>query len=233
MNKDSHLIFEAYKNKLVSEDMPYPTFAKLSKHASPKSSREKSASEFRQQMPDSKEEYSAHDYAREMEAKGEGEEQGEHPYHGPLTDLGDGYYWAAEDEQDTDDQWYNFFLLKKTGAERNHYKYIRSFIKIRDYDDDLVSDDSGRIKAWLKKNNIIDISSEDEEGDLMKHMKDKGMIDKKATDDTGKYGRTREEEEHCASEDEQRRLDPKCWKGYHKAGTKLKSGVRVNNCVKN
>jgi len=51
------------------------------------------------------------------------------------------------------------------------------------------------------------------------------MIDSKATEDTGKYGRTREEEE--------RRIDPKCWKGYHKAGTKLKSGVRVNNCVKN
>jgi hypothetical protein len=192
MNKDNHLIFEAYKNKLVSEDMPYPTFAKLSKHASPKSSKEKSASEFKQQMPDSKEEYSAHDYAKEMEVKGEGEES-VHPYHGPLTDLGGGYYWAAEDEQDTDDQWYNFFLLKKTDAEKSLYKNIRSFIKIRDYDDDLVSDDPDRIKAWLKKHNVIDISSEDEEGDLMKHMKDKGMIDPKATDDTGKYGRTKEE----------------------------------------
>jgi len=28
------------------------------------------------------------------------------------------------------------------------------------------------------------------------------------------------------------RLDPKCWKGYRKAGTKMKGGVRVNNCVK-
>jgi hypothetical protein len=24
---------------------------------------------------------------------------------------------------------------------------------------------------------------------------------------------------------------PKCWKGYRKAGTKMKGGVRVNNCV--
>jgi len=31
---------------------------------------------------------------------------------------------------------------------------------------------------------------------------------------------------------EKRRLDPKCWKGYRKAGTKLKNGVRVNKCVK-
>lgn len=28
------------------------------------------------------------------------------------------------------------------------------------------------------------------------------------------------------------RLDPKCWKGYRKQGTKVKDGVRVNNCVK-
>ena len=29
------------------------------------------------------------------------------------------------------------------------------------------------------------------------------------------------------------RLDPKCWTGKHKEGTKIKSGVRVNNCVPN
>jgi hypothetical protein len=28
------------------------------------------------------------------------------------------------------------------------------------------------------------------------------------------------------------RLDPKCWDGYKKQGTKIKGGVRVNNCVK-
>ena len=27
------------------------------------------------------------------------------------------------------------------------------------------------------------------------------------------------------------RLDPKCWDGYKKQGTKIKGGVRVNNCV--
>lgn len=32
-------------------------------------------------------------------------------------------------------------------------------------------------------------------------------------------------------EEEKQRLDPKCWKGYRKAGTKMKGGVRVNNCV--
>ena len=28
------------------------------------------------------------------------------------------------------------------------------------------------------------------------------------------------------------RLDPSCWKGYKKQGTKVKGGTRVNNCVK-
>jgi len=36
MDKDSRLIFETYRNKLINEDMPYPEFAKLSKHAASK-----------------------------------------------------------------------------------------------------------------------------------------------------------------------------------------------------
>lgn len=32
-------------------------------------------------------------------------------------------------------------------------------------------------------------------------------------------------------EEEKQRLDPKCWKGYKKQGTKMKGGKRVNNCV--
>ena len=31
--------------------------------------------------------------------------------------------------------------------------------------------------------------------------------------------------------EEKQRLDPKCWTGYKKQGTKIKGGVRVNNCV--
>jgi hypothetical protein len=202
MNKDSHLIFEAYKNKLVSEDMPYPTFAKLSKHASPKSSKEKSASAFRQQMPDSKEEYSAHDYVNDMEAKGEGEESA-----------------CIED------------IAVKHGVSVNEIQHqLEIGIKVEtEHTDDfdiatkIATDHLNEDPHYYTK--LAKMEAENEEGDLMKHMKDRGMIDPKASEDTGKYGRTREEEES--------RIDPKCWKGYHKAGTKLKSGVRVNNCVKN
>jgi hypothetical protein len=31
--------------------------------------------------------------------------------------------------------------------------------------------------------------------------------------------------------EEQQRLDPSCWKGYKKQGTKMKGDTRVNNCV--
>jgi hypothetical protein len=33
-------------------------------------------------------------------------------------------------------------------------------------------------------------------------------------------------------EEEKQRLDPSCWKGYRKSGTKMKGDTRVNNCVK-
>lgn len=38
--------------------------------------------------------------------------------------------------------------------------------------------------------------------------------------------------QHTAKNEEKQRLDPKCWDGYKKQGTKMKGGVRVNNCVK-
>lgn len=37
--------------------------------------------------------------------------------------------------------------------------------------------------------------------------------------------------EESIEREEKQRLDPKCWKGYKKQGTKMKDGVRVNNCV--
>ena len=34
------------------------------------------------------------------------------------------------------------------------------------------------------------------------------------------------------TDEEKQRLDPSCWKGYRKQGTKMKGDTRVNNCVK-
>ena len=38
-------------------------------------------------------------------------------------------------------------------------------------------------------------------------------------------------ESNAVAYEAKQRLDPKCWKGYRKAGTKMKGGKRVNNCV--
>jgi hypothetical protein len=38
--------------------------------------------------------------------------------------------------------------------------------------------------------------------------------------------------EESIEREEKQRLDPSCWDGYKKQGTKMKGGVRVNNCVK-
>lgn len=76
-------------------------------------------------------------------------------------------------------------------------------------------------------------NEEEREGDLMKHMKMQGMIPKDASVTMTPVSTHESFKKYMhRSEDEQRRLDPKCWKGYHKAGTKMKGGVRVNKCVK-
>jgi len=170
MNKDSHLIYEAYKNRPINENMPYPTFAKLSKYASPKSSKEKPTGEFRQQMPDSKEEYSAHDYAKEMEVKGEGEESA-----------------CIED------------IAAKHGVS--------------------VEEIQQQLEMGIK------VETE--------HTDDFDIATKIATDHLNEDPHYYTKLAKMESENEERRIDPNCWKGYHKSGTKLKSGVRVNNCVKN
>jgi len=216
MNKDSHLIFEAYKNRLVSEDMPYSTFAKLSKHAASKlpsresledwetrmkklgcvitkdnktgtyhawhgtehtssyrthgENEEKSADKFKDQMPDSKEEYSAHDYAKEMEIRGEGEESA-----------------CIED------------IAAKHGVSQ-----------------DVIQN---QLEMGIK------VETE--------HTDDFDVATKIATDHLNEDPHYYTKLAKMESENEERRIDPKCWKGYHKAGTKLKDGVRVNNCVKN
>ena len=47
----------------------------------------------------------------------------------------------------------------------------------------------------------------------------------------GKDGRPVDVKYDKDVDEAKQRLDPKCWKGYKKQGTKMKGGVRVNNCV--
>ena len=48
-----------------------------------------------------------------------------------------------------------------------------------------------------------------------------------------KEWKTKQEKEKQSVAEVKQRLDPKCWKGKHKEGTKIKGGIRVNNCVPN
>jgi hypothetical protein len=139
------------------------------------------ADDFRDQMPDSKEEYSAHDYAKEMEMSGEDEES-KHP-------LGD-----VRDVQARD---------LKPGDVLSLFK--NTVIKIDDMAPRLIK---GKVRVTYK-----DIRG-------VVHNVDWNKGTKISVD-------------NAPHEDEQRRLDPKCWSGYHKDGTKMKGGTRVNNCVKN
>jgi hypothetical protein len=73
---------------------------------------------------------------------------------------------------------------------------------------------------------------------------DQSLRKKKSADPNGGISKEKETEFHAdldtlvhntfgkRKDEEKQRLDPKCWTGYRKAGTKMKGGVRVNNCVK-
>jgi hypothetical protein len=89
---------------------------------------------------------------------------------------------------------------------------------------------STELLGKYKKAAYADAKKADAEGDYArgdKRFKGINRATKKQFDnDLKKHG------QQSVSEVKQR-LDPKCWKGKHKEGTKIKGGVRVNNCVPN
>ena len=106
----------------------------------------------------------------------------------------------------------------------------------------------------LKGRNISrrDTTSKDEWGDLKElsndalgRYKKAASADASAADKAGNYKRAdkrfsgivKATKKQFANDvngqtEEKQRLDPSCWKGYRKAGTKMKGNTRVNNCVK-
>ena len=90
---------------------------------------------------------------------------------------------------------------------------------------------SKELPADEAQDKIYGILGDDELFDAIAEMEEKdpkadvrGMIVRRL-DDLGLLKNKKVDEE-------KQRLDPECWDGYHKDGTKMKSGVRVNNCVK-
>ena len=93
-----------------------------------------------------------------------------------------------------------------------------------------LSELSTELLAHYKKAAAADAKKADAEGDYQRGDKRfKGInkaTNKQFDNDLKKHS------QKSVSEVKQR-LDPKCWKGKHKEGTKIKGGIRVNNCVPN
>lgn len=95
--------------------------------------------------------------------------------------------------------------------------------RINDAEGQQVNELSNDTLASYKKKAGADASAADKEGDYERANKRfSGIVKatKKEFDNDAK-----------SVEEEKQRLDPSCWKGYKKQGTKMKGGVRVNNCV--
>lgn len=96
--------------------------------------------------------------------------------------------------------------------------------------------------ASYKKKAGADASKADKEGNFKRGDKRfSGIVKatkKELDNDVKKHAMSEDLEElldlrNKVEEAIKQRLDPKCWKGKHKEGTKIKGGVRVNNCVPN
>jgi hypothetical protein len=102
------------------------------------------------------------------------------------------------------------------------------------------------MKGDTRVNNCVKEDSLDEYGDTAQGQKMLTKVQKRAVDrvtskkaDTDPaYAKKNKDTADRAwdrmtnVDEEKTRLDPKCWTGYKKQGTKMKGGVRVNNCVK-
>lgn len=168
---------EAKREKSEEEEMPYPEFAKLSKHA---------ASKLPEDNPIEQED----DDSTALVVRG------------TVHSLGNGYSVLVTKEREEDRYSYDIDILKDVDPKNSKYTYITQIHRLGEI--------GNSIKNWADSK--------------------EPLLRQKAIDALKKYGADIPDLKH---EDEERRLDPKCWRGYHKAGTKLKGGVRVNKCVKN
>lgn len=139
-----------------------------------------------------------------MEGKSENaESNGLNPAAHRAEDLGNGYSIQFDEIREPDNRYYYIHLYKNLGNGK--YSEITSFYPSGNDGDKM----HGYVGAENPKSRQMVID----------------LINKYLENKLPSFG--------TKAENEERRIDPKCWKGYHKAGTKLKGGVRVNNCVKN
>jgi hypothetical protein len=184
MNKDIHNLFESYK-AVCNENMPYPEFAKLSKHAASK-------------LPEDE----------------------------PKEGLKYDYEWAtAFLPRDIDisnragqdkvlDLAFQEVLKRLVHDRKNPRLAARNMFGDEDFPGEVVSQ-----YAHYQEHGFPNV-----EDDFREQMPD-------SKEEYSAHDYAKELE--AKGEQEERRLDPSCWSGYHKSGTKMKGDTRVNNCVKN
>jgi hypothetical protein len=200
MNNDSRLIFEAYKNKSVNENMPYPEFAKLSKHAASKLPEDKPKERLKYDY-----EWVTAFLPRDIDISNRAGED-------KVLDLA---------FQET--------LKRLVPNRKNPRLAARNMFGDEDFPQEIISQ-----YAWYQEHGFpnatedgwydVQDTEKNAENDFREQMPD-------SNEEYSAHDYAKELE--AKGEQEERRLDPKCWSGYHKAGTKMKGGTRVNNCVKN
>jgi hypothetical protein len=154
-----------------------------------------------------------HNYIRDLakqDSREEHKEEGEEDNSTALIDrepvysLGNGYSILVNKKREEDRHSFDINVLKDIDPKNNKYEYITQIYRLGEI--------ALNIKNWADTKDPV--------------------LQQKAIDALRKYEVTLPAVKN-KEENEERRLDPKCWKGYHKQGTKLKGGKRVNNCVKN
>lgn len=186
----------AASNMFYDEDFPMELvsqYSRYQKHGFP----DVEENDYREQMPDSKEEYMDKEESAETS-----------------SDI--------KRKKDNESRWMSMLKshfgkeYKREGAD----PYVDFLERYSPFWDDSVLRHFADMynKTW---------ASEDPESkiDVEHFLKIKNEMQDKAEAEN--------EKRRIGAESEERRLDPKCWKGYHKQGTKLKDGKRVNNCIKN
>ena len=111
----------------------------------------------------------------------------------------------------------------KQGVAEGSGKNVVKSIKVGNFRHDLVDTGMGWQVRIYNGDELYDTG-------LSKNSEQKGLA---ALEDAVAYTEKQTRTKRQGVAEEKQRLDPKCWTGKHKEGTKMKGGVRVNNCVPN
>ena len=143
-------------------------------------------------------------------------------------------------DHEDDNEIENLFAKYVPGSEKKieRFNQAMSEFSALEYQDRMAGVGMGDYvvdEAMLPKSAFAGTKKNKINGKGMKLGKDKTPV--KAGDLVGEAANAAQQAAIAISKkekqtDEDQRLDPKCWKGYRKAGTKMKGGTRVNNCVK-